>query len=334
MMFSFIMLLWFVVILKVVNASHDKLSALELLAQRGSSNVVELDDATYGGFVTDDRSRPYKLLVLLTASHPKFKCAICKQVESNFRTLASSYAAHVTAGGSSVQDVPIFFVKIDYAVASKTFSQYSINSVPVIFYLGEQHGLDGSPFDVGMRDRFAAGQMEQDVDALAGFLATKSGVHFKIYKPMWMSYIYLICFFGLALAVVRAVIVNLEFYVGIIQIKSIWMTISLGLYVCAISGLIFDIIRSPPMYQRDPRSGKVVYFYPHQGSQFVVEGFIVGFLNLICGGALYFLGVVAPTCSKDVGKRTTLMVISSAAFAVCFYMIRGFYRVKNGWYNF
>jgi hypothetical protein len=317
----------------VATGAEGKFGALKMLASRSSSNVVELDDSTYAGFVTDERSRPYKLMVLLTASHPKFKCAVCKDVEASFNNVASSYASHLVSEGGG--EPSIFFVKIDYASSSKTFKNYDVNSVPIIFYLGQQHGLEGSPYDIPTRNRFAAGNLaEGEAEGMASFLHQRSGVSFKVYKPMWMSYIYLLCFFAAALWIVRRVIQNLEWYIGLIQIKSIWMTISLGLYVCAISGLIFDIIRSPPMYQHDSRSGKTMYFYPHQGNQFVVEGFIIGFLNLMCGGSLFFLGVVAPTCSKDAKKRTTLMVISATAFIVCFYAVRSFYKLKNGWYNF
>ena len=312
----------------VSGQSQAKLDALTLLASKASSNVIELDDSTYAGFATDERARPYKLLVLMTASHPKFKCSICKQVESDFDVVASSYVAHLSKEGLAPS---IFFLKIDYANAPKTFRKYDVSSVPVTMYLSPSHGLDSDPYEVNGRDKLMAGA---EIDDLANFLSTKSGESFHIYKPMLMAYLTLGVFLAFLLYLIRSVIKNLEWWVALIQIKSIWMTVSLGIYVCAISGLIFDIIRSPPMYQQDPRTKQLMFFYPHQGNQFVVEGFVIGFLNLACGGALCFLGLVAPTISKDTNKQSMVMAVSAAVFVACFYAVRGFYRLKNGWYNF
>lgn len=302
-----------------------------MLAARSKSNVVELDDSTYGGFVTDDATRPYRLIVLLTASHPKFKCTVCHAIETNFGLIADSYRTHIKASG---EEPSMFFVKIDYAKSSRTFSKYGVTTVPLMLHIDGLLGSDGDVYDVPVRDRFQGGQGDSSVGSMSSFVHTKAGVHFKVYEPMWMSYLYLLIFFSIMLLIVRKVITDLEYYISFIQLKGIWMTVSLGIYVCAISGLIFDIIRSPPMYQVDPRTRSAMFFYPHQGNQFVVEGFIIGFLNLMCGGSLYFLGVVAPTCSANSDRRTTLMAVSSVAFIVCFVAIRSLYKLKNGWYNF
>ena len=100
----------------------------------------------------------------------------------------------------------------------------------------------------------------------------------------------------------------------------------MGIYVCAISGLIFDIIRSPPMYYSNPQTRQVMYFYPQQGNQFVVEGFIIGFLNLMCGGSLVFLAAVAPSLGTKM--RSVAVVASSITFVFCFTLVRNFYKMK------
>jgi hypothetical protein len=82
---------------------------------------------------------------------------------------------------------------------------------------------------------------------------------------------------------------NTHTYTIISQMKWLWIVICLGVYTCAISGLIFDIIRNPPTYYANPNNGQVMFFYPQSGSQFVVEGFIIGFLNVGCSVALIYL---------------------------------------------
>jgi oligosaccharyltransferase complex subunit gamma len=315
---------------KTSSSVETKYNALVKLSARAKSNVINLDDSTYASFATEDKSRSYTLMVMLTASHPKFKCQVCKQVDINFMLLANAYDQKVK-NENIKRD--IFFIRIDYASSSKTFQNYEIQTVPLVFHLSPTHGLGGSAYEVGARERFQASQPDQDVDALSGFFTQRTGISVKIDKPMFFAYLTLFILFGVALLAVRSVIRNLEWWINFVQIKSIWVTISLGIYVCAISGLIFDIIRSPPWYQIDPRTRQAMFFYPYQGNQFIVEGFIIGFLNLMCGGSLFFLGVIAPTCSKNPQTRTMAMIISSGIFVVCFYAVRSFYRIKNQWYS-
>lgn len=75
-----------------------------------------------------------------------------------------------------------------------------------------------------------------------------------------------------------------------------------------------------------------MFFYPQSGQQFVVEGFIIGFLNLACAGALVFVTVKAPII-KNEQTRTTALVAGIITFAVCFHLVKDFYRMKNRWYG-
>lgn len=133
---------------------------------------------------------------------------------------------------------------------------------------------------------------------------------------MLWSYVALIVLFGILAALVQPVINSLPFWIRIIQMKNIWALVSAGVYTCAISGLIFDIIRSPQMYlynmlignafiknistfnciryYANPQTGQIMFFYPQSGNQFVVEGFVIGFLNLGCAASLIFLTAFAP----------------------------------------
>ena len=119
-------------IVGVIDASTDTSSrqdhtlALVKLSARAKSNVINLDDSTYASFATEDKSRSYTLMVMLTASHPKFKCQVCKQVDINFMLLANAYDQKVK-NENIKRD--IFFIRIDYASSSKTFQNYEIHSM-------------------------------------------------------------------------------------------------------------------------------------------------------------------------------------------------------------
>jgi len=56
-----------------------------------------------------------------------------------------------------------------------------------------------------------------------------------------------------------------SFWLPLLQSKNLWGTVSAGIYTCAISGFIFDIIRSPPMFYANPQTGQIMFFYPQSG---------------------------------------------------------------------
>lgn len=69
----------------------------------------------------------------------------------------------------------------------------------------------------------------------------------------------------------------------------------------------------PIRYYANPQTGQIMFFYPQSGNQFVVEGFVIGFLNLGCAASLIFLTAFAPyfkvdkcracKCTKHILKR-------------------------------
>lgn len=192
------------------------------------------------------KPRPYSLVVFLTAAHPKFKCSICKQIDQEMSLVAQAY---MKACQDKKEDPNVFFVRLDYESAQKTFNSYGVNSVPLLFHIGPMVSTDKSTekFNtIQTRDKF---QVPPSVDAesIANFLRDRTGVSVEIKRSMIGSYIMLIVVFGILAALVRPVINSLEFWLNIVRRKSIWALASAGVYTCAISGLIFDIIRSPQM---------------------------------------------------------------------------------------
>lgn len=75
----------------------------------------------------------------------------------------------------------------------------------------------------------------------------RANVSITIKRSMIWSYVALLCLFAVLAALVQPLINALPIIVKIIQLKYIWIVVSAGVYTCAISGLIFDIIRSPQM---------------------------------------------------------------------------------------
>jgi oligosaccharyltransferase complex subunit gamma len=306
-----------------------RLVQIRELAASSKGHVLALDDSTYTHFATS-KPRGYTLFVFLTAASPKYKCTICKLLEREFELLAESYVAGVKAAKG---DENVFFIKLDYEHSSRVFQQYQVMSVPLIFHLSPYHGeREGeTDFDIAQRDKLQISQQDIDAEFIANFVRDRSGVTVRIQRSMVGVYLTLVAVFAILALLVKPVIDSLPFLLSLVRMKWLWIVVSVGVYVCAISGLIFDIIRSPPWYRTTPK-GEVMFFYPQSGNQFVVEGFIIGFLNLLCAGSLVFLAVAAPKFKSD-SNRTSAVIGGMVVFIFSFFQIRALYVVKNRWYG-
>lgn len=96
------------------------------------------------------------------------------------------------------------------------------------------------------RDRYQV-PADPDAESLANFLNDHTGISVKIVRSQILAYISLLIVFGIMAALVQPLINSMDFWLRIIQSKPLWMLVSAAVYTCAISGMIFDIIRSPPM---------------------------------------------------------------------------------------
>jgi predicted neutral ceramidase superfamily lipid hydrolase len=88
---------------------------------------------------------------------------------------------------------------------------------------------------------------DPDAESLSSFLSDHTGISVKIVRSQILAYITMLVLFGIMAALVQPIINSLDFWLRIIRAKPLWMLVSAGVYTCAISGMIFDIIRSPPM---------------------------------------------------------------------------------------
>ena len=317
------------------------------MAAKSRGNVITLDDSTYDYYAMNS-PRPYSLVVFLTAAHPKFKCSICKSLDQNLQAVAQAYKAKYSSREDMQKEV--FFLRIDYESSQRVFGKYDVTSVPLVFHIPPDFGGeddfsvdvdedgDASPekqknsYHITHREKFQV-PATVDADSIADFLRDRTGASVTIERSMVMSYVWLATFFGVVLAAVPYVMKSLDtFWLPLVRNKSLWAVVSAGIYTCAISGMIFDIIRSPPMYYANPQNGQIMFFYPQSGNQFVVEGFVIGFLNVGCAVSLVFLGIVAPKFKSE-EHRTMAVVAGIIFFVVCFWRIRNLYRRKNRWYG-
>lgn len=219
----------------------DRTQQITELATKSRGNMITLDDSTYQYYATS-KPRPYSLIVFMTAAHPKFKCSICKQIDQEMSMVAQAYSA------AAKEEQNVFFVRLDYESAPKTFQSYGIQSVPMLFHIPPSVSADkdSKDFVINARDKYQI-PTSPDAESIASFLRDRTGASVEIKRSMIMSYIMLTVFFGIMIALVKPVINSLPFILGFVRNTSLWALVSAGVYTCAISGLIFDIIRQPQM---------------------------------------------------------------------------------------
>jgi hypothetical protein len=169
---------------------------------------------------------------------------VCKQLDSELSLLAESYARTANKNDEN----KVFFLRLDYESSQKVFQGYQVMSVPLLFYVGRQQGAEkpGMEFYVNPRDKYQV-PPNPDAESLANFLNDRANVSVKIQRSMIGSYITLLVLFGIVLALIQPAINSLPMLLRIVQWKPMWIMVSCGVYTCAISGLIYDIIRSPQM---------------------------------------------------------------------------------------
>lgn len=225
-----------------MQSAEAKLQQITELAAKSKGNVITLDDSTYEYYAIN-KPKSYNLVVYLTANHPKFKCGRCKQMDGELSLVATAYSKLM----KSKKEAPdTFFVRIDYESSQKTFQKYQLNTVPLLYFLPAVSDPKFKDYEVGIRDRYQVPN-DPDAESIASFFQDRTGIAVKIERSMIFSYIVMIVIFGILAALVQPVINNMPFWLRIIQAKPLWMLASAGVYTCAISGLIFDIIRSPQM---------------------------------------------------------------------------------------
>lgn len=309
-------------------SSEMKLQQIEDLSKLYRSNIITLDDTTYPYYAIN-KPRPYSLIVFFDASHPKFKCDVCKKFDNEFQIVAQSYSRSLNNSDTD-SSVPVFFIRLDYESSQRMFSSYQINIAPIMYHIGPFLGDMGTKdFEVLARDKFIL-QPNPEAETMAGFIRERTGISVPIKRSKFWTYLALLCTFGVLGMLVKPAINVLPYLIEYVQSRILWGFVSAAVYTCAISGLIFDIIRLPPMYHASPQTGQIMFF-EGAGSQFVLEGFFIGFLNIFCAGNLIFISAFAPKI-KNERTRSTAIAVSCACFIFCFLFIRSLYQSKNGWY--
>jgi len=109
----------------------------------------------------------------------------------------------------------------------------------------------------------------------------------------------------------------------------VWMIGSMLIYFICLSGVIYDIIHGVPMVGQNQK-GQIEIIHTGQRSQYMAEGFIMGFLITLGGLGIVVLNLISkmqPSRIRVIGGLTLMAVIYAC---VTVYKV---YQMKAKWYG-
>lgn len=271
-------------------------------------------------------NRPYHVFALFNAAKVGYNCDLCGPFQNEMGLLASSYL-DLKAEDKEGEVPDVLFVTAEYEANTKTFSQYSIKSVPMMVYFEPTgkapHSIKELPESV------FAGQ--HTAEEMADFVKDQTGVAVEIYRSPVAALVTALMVLGMIASSVYYFGERiLTFALWVRQFKLLWLLVCLSVFFISVSGVLYDIIRGVPWAGIDPQKRTVQWFSPQNGQQYIMEGLVIGTLNMACALAIIALVKLAPRC----GKENVMVVgsVSAALFAIVYFSIFSLYRAKNYWY--
>jgi len=294
---------------------EQKVQALVELNQRRA--VIRMNGEKYRQYV---KSAPknYSIILMLTALAPQRQCGICKEVNSEFQILASSWKY-----SSAYASNKLFFVMIDFDEGSDVFQSLKLNSAPVIMHFpakGKQKR--GDTYDMG-RQGFSAEQIGKWVN-------DRIDVSIRIVRPP--NYFMAITI-GALLVGIGALLYVKRKSIEVIYNKDYWAVLAVTIVFIMMSGQMWNHIRSPPYAHRNPQTGEIAYIHGSSDGQLIAETYIV-FVLYACFTVGFILMNETAREQEDIKKRRIFSVIGLAMVVLFFSLILSVFRSKYHGYPY
>ena len=288
-----------------------------------------------------DRPREYHAVLLFTATAPAYQCAVCVATKQIFVSAAEIYRDQFdflagSADGKTDESLDIaknrlaFFV-LEADTARTSFTNMGLETVPRIYAIPPTNA--NSP---KMRLQDYEIQIHSIVEGGAATLLKElkdiTGVNVRAMTHPGPAMLLL----GLA-AVAFAVLAAAAAYdpkeaLYWFRSPSLWACVTTLCFCIGVSGSIFCIIRSPPLYGT-PYGSKGLKIFADQGQQqYLIEGFVIAGLTVGCGAALALV-VTAPKLPLWAPLKHIFVLIGLAAFLVCGLEVAEAYAFKTQWYS-
>ncbi|XP_002167116.3 tumor suppressor candidate 3 [Hydra vulgaris] len=279
--------------------------------------VIRMNGDKYRQYVKTS-PKNYSIILMLTALSPQRQCAICKEVNSEYQILASSW--RYSNGFTSNK---LFFAMVDFDEGSDVFQALKLNSAPVIMHFparGPQKKVD--TYDMG-RQGFAAEQ-------LAKWVLDRTDVSIHIMRPP--NYVMAMTI-GVLLALIGALLYVKRKSLEVFYNRDYWAIFALIIVFIMISGQMWNHIRGPPYAHRNPQTGEIAYIHGSSDGQLIAETYIV-FVLYGCISTGFILLNDNAMSQNDPKKRKMFTIIGLAIIVLFFSLILSVFRGKYHGYPY
>ncbi|CAM9789563.1 unnamed protein product, partial [Phaeothamnion confervicola] len=258
---------------------------------RASGGLVALDDRGFAELVAGTPRQHHT--VVLATTH-RSVCTACGQAADEFELLATSYAV-AKAGDREGKMKDVFFAVIFDSNARTVLHKLHVTRVPMVLHFGPAltspaataaaatAAAAGADADYGPFDEMRLPKVVT-AEALEGFVRQRTGVSIPIRRSQLGVILFVAAVLALLVLSIRPLVNRMDLILKAVRTKVPWMTLSAAFYFVSVSGGVFDIIRSPPLFHS--QGGQTAFFHPHSNQQFVIEGFVLGGLNFAAGACV------------------------------------------------
>ncbi|XP_064636423.1 tumor suppressor candidate 3-like isoform X2 [Lineus longissimus] len=295
-------------------ALSDKVQ--QLMDWSGKRPLIKMNGDKFRQYV---KSVPknYHVILMLTALQPQRQCAVCRQANEEFQIVANSWRY------SQQYSNQLFFAMVDYDEGPDVFSSLKINSAPVFMHFPPK----GKPKKADTMDIHRVGFAAEQV---ARWVGERTDIQIRVFRPpSYSGTLTLALLFSLIGALLYIKRNNLEFLYN----KTSWGVGALCIILAMTSGQMWNQIRGAPFLHKNPQTGQLHYIHGSSQGQFIVETYIVIFLN-----AAVVIGMIllneANNLKGEMGKKRIVALIGLGAVAFFFSALLSVFRSKYQGYPY
>ncbi|XP_076799649.1 dolichyl-diphosphooligosaccharide--protein glycosyltransferase subunit TUSC3-like [Clavelina lepadiformis] len=243
----------------------------QLMEWSNRRTVIQMGGSKFANYVKS-KPRNYSVIVMFTALNPKRGCSVCQEASDEFTILANSYRFSPAYSNS------LFFGVVDFDDGQDIFRTLGLNSAPAFIHFpakGKRKAVD--TYDI-QRYGFHA-------DNIAKWMAERTEIVVRIFRPPnYMGTVVLVLLFSLAGGLLYVRRNSLDFFYN----KTFWGVLSIFIVLGMTSGQMWNHIRGPPYYHRNPQNGAIHYIHGSSQGQLVAETHLVMLINaaIVVGFAL------------------------------------------------
>ncbi|KAL0073178.1 hypothetical protein F4703DRAFT_1442419 [Phycomyces blakesleeanus] len=294
------------------DAKKDKLLKLA----KENNGLVKLNSKSYSQFTEGKRN--YGLVVLLTALNDRFKCIPCREFDSEYKLVASSF--------QKTQDPShVFFGYLDFEDGQAIYQQLGLQTAPNVFYF--------PPSKASARrepERYDLAKSGFLAETFASFLSRQINAPVPVNRPIDFFKLGIKVLIGLG--VVAALKLLYPYFGFIIQHKNTWAAFSIITILVMTSGHMWNRIRNPP-YVMPGQNGQINYVASGFQQQLGMESQIVASIYGVLAFSVVSLAYAVPSFDDKFRQRFGVYVWSIAIFVV-FSCLVNLFRLKNAAYPF